>query len=176
MPKSLADGHTKLTLFAEKPADLDNLTATELNEALDASCRILSSDYNVGAAASETVDEKALCVVNNAQALGASNYQFEITSFRYFAEDGTPEEQEGDEVGDAVYQLLREKGTTIWAVERFTNKESKEDWATGDPYNWFEVTMDVPQPADRTGFIKAKHVGLPQDGALDRVVGGNSGS
>lgn len=170
MPKSLADGHTKLALFATKPADIEKLKVADFTDSIDASCRILSTDYNVGPQASETVDEKALCVPNNAQALGASNYQFEITSFRYFDKDGKAEVKEGDDIGDAVYQMLKKKGTTIWAVERFTSKESKEAWAEGDEYSWYEVTMDVPQPAERSGFIKARHVGLPQDGALDKIV------
>lgn len=170
MPKSLADGHTKLALFATKPDKIDSLKVADFATSIDASCRILSTDYSVGPQASETVDEKALCVPNNAQALGASNYQFEVTSFRYFDKSGKAEEKTGDNIGDAVYQMLKTKGTTVWAVERFTSKESKEDWAEGDEYSWYEVTMDVPQAAERSGFIKAKHVGLPQDGGLDKKV------
>jgi hypothetical protein len=173
----LADGHKKLTLFAEKPANLDALTAAELNAAVDASCRILSSDFNVGTAASETVDEKALCVENNAQALGQRNYVFEISSFRFFDEKGQAEKAEGDDIGDTVYQMLKTVGTKVWAALRFTSKKSKEDWGAGDEYQWFEVDMDVPQPADASGYIKAKHVGLVQDGGinLEVVEGGNGG-
>lgn len=170
MPKSLADGKKKLALFATKPADINNLKVADFATSIDASCRILSSDYNVGPQASETVDEKALCVANNAQALGAANYQFEITSFRYFDEDGKAEAKSSDELGDAVYQMLKVMGTTIWAAERFTSKGSKEAWADGDEYRWYEVVMDVPQNGEASGFIKAKHVGLPQDGGVDRKV------
>lgn len=175
MPRSLAEGRTKLVLFPTKPANLDALTVTELNGALDASCRIVSSDYSVGPAASETVDEKPICATSNVQALGASNFTFEITSFRFFdatgaAEEGAAGGEDPDDVGDAVYQMLKTKGTTIWAAERFTSKESKEDWEEGDEYSWFEVSMDNPQPSERTGFIKARHVGLVQDAGIDLEV------
>lgn len=178
MPRSLAEGRTKLALFPTKPADLNALTAADLNDALDASCRIMGSDYSVGPAASETVDERPLCADNNAQALGASNYTFEITSFRYFNADGTAEEAEigdGDDVGDSVYQMLKTKGTTVWAAERFTSKKSKEAWEAGDEYSWYEVILDNPQPSERTGYIKARHVGLVQDAGLDLKVAAGAG-
>lgn len=179
MPRSLAEGRTKLALFPTKPADLNALTAADLNDALDASCRILGSDYSVGAAASETVDERALCTDSNAQALGVSNYTFEITSFRYFTADGAAEEAAGgddpDDVGDSVYQMLKTKGTTVWAAERFTSKKSREDWEAGDEYSWYEVLLDNPQASERTGYIKARHVGLVQDAGLDLKVAAGAG-
>lgn len=84
-------------------------TITELEAGIDASCRINSADYNVTPAASETVEEKELCVEGNAVAFGPSNGTVEFTPFRYFDETGAPETGgvEG-EIGDAVFQATKE--------------------------------------------------------------------
>src|SRR4051794_7190123 len=104
MPKSLADGHTRVAILSVKPAIPSAPTVAELEAGIDASCRINSADYNVTATASETVDEKELCVEGNAIAFGPSNATVEFTPFRYFESDGTPEEQIAEEIGDAVFQ------------------------------------------------------------------------
>lgn len=180
MPLSLADGKTKLAVLSTKPADPNAPTVDELEAGIDASCRILSSDYAVGPQASETVDEKPLCVEGNVQALGPSNYSAEFTVFRYFDENGAPEEAgsgEGGEIGDALYQAVKSKGARLWLVERETSRKSTEDWETGDEVNVYEVLLDNPQkPGDQGGYIKRHVVGLVQDAWLDGEVGGTSGS
>ena len=152
MPRSLADGHIKFTILTTAPADPDNPTAAELNAGIDASCNILSSDFQWGATDSDKVAEKALCTVNNANALGASNFQGGLTPFRYF--DATTKNAHTTE--DEVFQALKVKGTTFWGYARNTAKLSTEAWAADDEiYLGAEAITDTPQlPSDRGGFIK----------------------
>lgn len=172
MPKSLADGRTRVAILSVKPKDPLKPTVEELNAGIDASCRILSSDYNVGATASETLDEKPLCVEGNAQALGASNAQIEFSAFRYFDEKGKAETGGQDEIGDKLYQAVKVKGTRLWLYQRETSKKSTEAWAAGDEVDGFEFETDNPQSTDRTGYIKRRIVGIFQDMWLNGEVAG----
>lgn len=173
MPTSLADGKTKLAILSVKPADPKAPTVTELNAGIEASCRILSNDYNVGPTASETIDEKALCTEGNVQVPGPSNYTAEFSAWRYFEEaTGQAEETTESEIGDAVYQATKTKGARLWLVERETSKKSTDAWAAGDEVSVYEVLTDNPQkPGDSGGYIKRRVVTLVQDAWLDGTVG-----
>lgn len=175
MPTSLAKGKTKVAILSAKPADPKAPTLTELNAGIDAACRIVSGGYNVGPQASETVDESPLCVELNVQALGASNYTAEFDIFRYFDEEtGAPETADsgdGGDIGDALYQALKTKGTRFWLAERETGKKSTDEWAADDEVNVYEIVVDNPQkPGDQGGYIKRHIVGLVQDAWLDGKV------
>lgn len=173
MPLSLADGRTKVALLPTKPKNPLAPTVAELNAGIDASCRILSSDYTVGATGSETVDEKPLCVEGNAVTFGASNATIEFSAFRYFDAKGKAEASESDEIGDAVFQMLKEKGTRFWLYQRETSKKSTEPWEAGDEVDGFEAIADNAQPGERTGYIKKKITGGYQDMWLNAVVAGD---
>lgn len=162
MPKSLADGKQKFTICTTKPEDPAAPTATELNGGLDFSCDVLASDFMWTAADSDTIDEKALCSVNNAVAYGASNFNAGITVFRYFEEaTGQPDATE-----DAKFAALDEKGTTVWGYLRKTGQDYDEDWATDDEIALgMEVLTDTPQqPSDLGGSIKYRIPMAPQRG------------
>lgn len=163
MPKSLADGHTKVALLSVKPVDPKAPTLAELEAGIDASCRINSADYNVTFAASETVEEKELCVEGNASAFGPSNATIEFTPFRYFSDMGEAEPSLEGEIGDAVFQATKEKGTRLWIFQRETSKKATEDWEAGDEVEGFEFLTDNPQQVDRTGYIKKKITGAYQN-------------
>jgi len=152
MPKSLADGHIKLTQLAARPADILNITVTEATAGRDISCDILLSDYSLGPTGSDTVAEKALCTQGNFNALGASNYDGSISPFRMF--DGTTKQV--DETEDATFQALKDKGTLVFLLERESAKDSTDPWATDDEYNYFEAYTDEPARIDMQGFIKRK--------------------
>ena len=177
MPKSLADGRTKVALLTVKPADPKKPTIAELEAGIDASCRLNSSDFNVGATDSETIDEKELCVEGNAVALGPSNATIEFTPFRYFdldtgkAETGTAEA----EIGDAVFQATKHKGTRLWIYVRETSKLSTAPWEAGDEVDGYEFITDNPQQLDRTGYIKRKIKGAFQDLWLNGEVAAGTG-
>lgn len=154
MPRSLADGHIKFTILLTKPANPAQPTAAELAAGIEASCNILSSDFTWTASESDKVAEKALCVANNANALGASNFQASITPFRYF--DATT--KNGSLTEDVVWDAVMTKGTTLWAYARNTAKKSTDAWAASDEiYLGGEVITDEPQtPSERGGYIKYK--------------------
>lgn len=169
MPKSLADGHLKFTILTTKPADLDAITVTELNAGIDASCAILASDFTFSPADSDKVNEKSLCTTNNANAIGADNFQAGATFFRYF-DDTTGAV---DVTEDEAYQAVMAKGTTVWGVLREDGKESTADWAAGDEYLWMELLSDRPQrPSNAGGYIKRRVPFEPQAGGEGEVAAG----
>src|SRR5690606_2612414 len=86
---------------------------------------------------------------NNAVTYGASNYEGTVTPFRYLDATGA-----ADALNDVAWDALKEKGTTLWLVER-EGPEYTTAWTTGDEVDVYEVVTDEPQkPTDRTGFIK----------------------
>lgn len=154
MPRSLADGHIKFTLLTAEPDDPRAPTATELNAGIDASCRILASDFSWSAGDSDKVNEKALCTEGNANSLGASNFNGGITPFRYF--DAATKNAHATE--DAVFAAVKVKGTELWGYARKTAKKSTEAWAADDEiYLGGKVLTDEPQtPSDGGGYIKTR--------------------
>lgn len=149
MPKTLADARTRLAILTIKPTDVKAISAATLEAAIDASCRILKSDYRLSPTASDTVPDTELCSEGNAVTYGASNYEGSVTPFWYLDEDG-----KSDTAEDEVYQALKEKGTQLWFVER-EGPRYDEPWAAGDAYEVYEVVTDNPQkPSDRAGYIK----------------------
>lgn len=150
MPKTLADARIKLTILTVKPANLAAISATVLNAGIHADGRIMKSDYRLSPTASDTVNEAELSASGNAVVYGNSNYEGSITPFRYLDETGAPDDTE-----DVVFAAVRDKGTTLWLVEREGPKASVA-WTTGDEYEVYEVLTDTPQkPSDRTsGYIK----------------------
>ena len=151
MPKTLADARTRLTILTTAPADttLQSITLTELTAGIDASCKILKSDYRLSAAASDTVDDTELCSEGNAVTYGASNYEGTVSPFWYLDETG-----KSDVTEDVVYQALKEKGTELWFVER-EGPRYDQAWAAGDVIEVYRVITDNPQkPSERAGYIK----------------------
>ncbi len=170
MPRSLADGKTKLTFLTTKPADPESPTDVELNAGIDASCNVLASDFTWGATDSDKVQEKALCTKNNANALGPSNYQAGVTPFREF--DSTNPGQP-DPVADLVFAAMQAKGTELWGYARRTGKDAKEAWAAGDEiFFGAHVLTDSPAPPqDLGGYIKYRVPMEPQEGYEFITVG-----
>lgn len=154
MPKSLADGHIKLAILTTAPANPAAPTVAELNAGINAACRILASDFAWSAGDSDKVAEKALCDVNNVNALGASNFSAGLTIFRFFnATTGV-----ADPVEDALWTAMRAKGTTLYIYARETGKLETAPWAASDEiYLGGSVLTDLPQkPSDAGGYIKRR--------------------
>lgn len=161
MPKSLADGHIKLTLLTEKPADPSAPTVAELNAGIDVSCDVLASDFTWSPTDSDKINEPALCTKNNANAIGRANFQAGITLFRYF--DDTTKNAHSTE--DAGFAATQTRGTKLWGYARETAKESTEAWAADDEiYLGLEVDTDSPQRLDSGGYIKRRIPMEPQNG------------
>jgi len=151
---ALSEGRVKFTILTTKPANPAAPTVTELNAGIDASCRILASDFTWTTTDSDKTQEKVLCAEGNANSLGASNYSAGVTALRYW--DSTT--KAADLTGDAVFAALKVKGTTVWAYARETAKKSTEAWAAGDEiYLGGEVVTDEPQkPSEAGGAIKRR--------------------
>lgn len=154
MPRSLADGHVKLSIMSTKPANPLACTLTELNAGIDAAQRVLSSDFKLGPVASDTVDEKAIGQEGNVKVLTTSNYEANLTPFRYFDGTGKAETGTGGEIGDAVFQALKVKGSRVWVAKRFTSKLSTAPWAATDETEVYELVTDNAADAEATGYIK----------------------
>lgn len=162
MPRSLADGHTKFILLTTAPANPAAPTAVELAAGIDASDRILASDFTFGPADSDKVAEKSLAAVSNANALGAGNYNCSFTAFRYFnATTGAV-----DASGDLVFSACKVKGTELWAYARRTGKMASAAIAVGDElFFGAHFIVDSPQPpSDLGGYIKVHIPTEVQDG------------
>lgn len=154
MPKSLADGHIKLAVLTTAPANIGSPLVAELNAGINAACRILASDFNWTAADSDKVAEKALCDINNVNALGASNFTAGLTIFRYFnAGTGV-----ADPTEDSLWTATKSKGTTLYLYARKTGKLESAPWAASDEiYLGGSVLVDNPQePSDAGGYIKKR--------------------
>ena len=151
MPKSLADGKIKVTHLATEPTgDLDSLSATVLNAGTDIQCNILKSDFRLSATASDTVGDTELCQDGNSVVFGASNYEGNMTVFRYYDETGAVAVSE-----DTAWAAAKEKGTHLYLAVRQSGKKHDEDWAAGDEYELWHVITDEPQmPSDLAGYIK----------------------
>ena len=143
---------------APVPADFKAPTLAWLNSGIpEAGCRVLKDGFKLGPTGSDEVKDTPLCVSGTSTAFGASNYEGEITVFRYFnlatgqfetTTAGTP-----GEVGDAVFQAHKVKGTTLWGAVRETSKAATEAWAPGDEVSVFEYVTDDWQFGEATGYI-----------------------
>lgn len=149
MPKTLADARTRLAILTIKPANLAAPTVAELDAGINASCKILKSDYRLSPTSSDTVPDTELCSEGNAVTFGASNYEGSVTPFWYLDATG-----KSDIAEDVVYQALKEKGAHLWFVER-EGPRYEQAWAAADAVEVYEVITDNPQkPSDRSGYVK----------------------
>ena len=160
MPLSLADGKTKFSVMTTAPADFKAPTVDWLNSGIEeAGCRILKDDFKLGMTGAEEVSESPLCRPGKGTAFGADQYEGELTIFRYFdlatgkfeaTTPGTP-----GEVGDAVFQAHKVKGTTLWGAIRETSKDATDPWAEDDEVEIYEyVTDSWRRGPNGAGYIK----------------------
>lgn len=152
MPRMIGDGKTKFSILTAKPANPAAPTVTELNGGIDASFKILGSDFAWSAADSTPISETPLGAELESAVPGRSTYTAGVTLWRYWAIAGG-----ADPAEDEVFEALREKGTTFWAYARETDKDAEDAWAASDEiYLGAEVVNDLPQRLDGTGFIKRR--------------------
>ena len=150
MPAVLADGRRRVRLLTTRPNDPAAVTAAEAEAGIKAECRILKSDYALGATGSDTINDAVLCADGNAVTYGASNYSGSMTPLRYFSADGSTIDVEGD----TVFAALAEKGTTIYVLDS-EGWHHETAFAAGQEYDLYEVVTDNPQkPSDRGGYVK----------------------
>lgn len=148
--KTLADGRITLWALTAKPVNMAAPTVAEIKAGKKVSCRIMKSDYALGADSDTEITEQEMCKVGEGKAPGPTSYAGNITVFRYLDEAGKPVTED-----DFVWDLIKKKGATIWLVEREGPIESKEIEA-GDLVSVYEVVLGTPtKPSDRfAGYIK----------------------
>lgn len=148
--RSLATGHKRISIMTAPPSNPEAATLAELNAGIGAACRIAASS-KLGASDDNTVNDPALCDTVAADVPTTSKYDGQFDIFRYF-DPATKNPETG--VGDAVFQAMRKRGTTLYIAVRETLKESTEEWAATDPYQLYEVVTGTPQDVESDGFIK----------------------
>lgn len=148
--KTLADGRIALWALTTKPKDMAKPTVEEIKAGKKISCRIMKSDYALGADSDTEITEQEMCKTGEGKAPGPTSYAGNITVFRYLDEAGKPVVAD-----DFVWDLIKQKGSTIWLVEREGPNESNEI-ADGDVVSVYEVVLGTPtKPSDRfAGYIK----------------------
>lgn len=169
--RSLSAGHKKFIILTERPVDPKHPTVTELKAGIDASCRVKGSGFKYGPDKSEEVDSDLLCEDTKSKAWGQSNYVLEFDPYRWFnAETGKAEVGTGADIADAVFQLVKEKGTQLYYYVRNTSKKSKEDIAEGDEVCYLAGQNDWPTPDDGDGYISYRVAVNVSEGEPNAVV------
>lgn len=166
--KTLADGRITLWALTAKPQNIATPSISEINAGKKISCRIMKSDYALGADSDAEITEQEMCKTGEGKAPGPTSYAGNLTVFRYLDEAGKPVEAD-----DFVWDLIKKKGTTIWLVEREGPVESKKI-AEGDIVSVYEAVLGTPtKPSDRfAGYIKRTAKLNIMDAAEDvKVVG-----
>ena len=150
MPQTLADGRILLTALTTAPADPKAPTLAELAAGKKISCRIMKSDYQLGATGNTEITEQEMCKKGEGKAPGPATYEGSLTVFRYLDDLGKPVIAD-----DLAWELLKTLGTHLWLVEREGPIESKA-YAAGDVVDVYEVITNTPtKPSDRfSGYIK----------------------
>lgn len=148
--KTLADGRIALWALTTKPKDITKPTIAEINAGKKISCRIMKSDYALGADSDTEITEQEMCKTGEGKAPGPTSYAGNITVFRYLDEAGKPVTAD-----DFVWDMIKKKGSTIWLVEREGPDESRTP-EIGDIVSVYEVVLGTPtKPSDRfAGYIK----------------------
>lgn len=151
MPFRAADNSEKVTVLQTKPADLAALTLTELTAGIDIEDWILKSDFRLSPTASATHNDTPLGAKGTWVNFAEGNAEGTVTVLRDLDEAGKPIPNSD---GQAVFDLLKEKGTEVWIAVR-RGPDPDVPWAAGDEYSVYQVTTDEPQePTDRAGYQK----------------------
>lgn len=150
MPKTLADGRILLTVLTSKPKNPAAPTLEELNAGKKISCRIMKSDYALGASGNSEITEQEMCKKGEGKAPGPASYEGSLTVFRYLEDSGKPSVED-----DFAWDLLKKLGTELWLVER-EGPDEAQPLAKGDIVSVYEVITNTPtKPGDRfAGYIK----------------------
>lgn len=174
MPRSLADGRTRVAILTTAPADPTAPTKTELDAGLNAAGQILASDFEFSLADSDRVsDMKPLDQETNQESLGPSNTTVALTLFRYFdVVTGDPDDAE-----ETVYEAVKDKGTELWIYARETGASSKDAWAVGDEIylGAHVITDSLQRPTTTGGYIRRRLSVAVQDSWPNLVVAAGGG-
>lgn len=147
--RMLSRGHTKVAVLTTKPANPASPTVAELTAGLDGADYIPSSMWNWTVGDPTTEDDTPLSSDADQEVPVADTYDLSFGVYRGFAAAGG-----FDATEDALFQAVKERGTTLWVYARKTDKLSSEAWAAADEfYLGGEVTTSTPKDVEG-GYIK----------------------
>lgn len=149
--KTLADGRVTLLALTTAPAKFNAPTVEELKKGKIVSCQVAKQDFQLGATGDAEINEQAMCAVGEGKAPGQTSYDGGLTVFRYLTPEGLP-----DAESEIAWNLLRQKGTTLYLVKR-VGVEHDKPFAVGQEISIYEVITGTPtDPSDLfSGYIKS---------------------
>lgn len=146
-----ADGREKVTALLTAPADLKAVTVAEATAGIDIHWHVNKPDFRLSPTASATHNDTPLGAKGTWNNFADGNAEGTLTVFRDLGPDGKPV---ADSESEAVFEMVKEKGTELWLLVR-KGPEADDPWEAGDEYSVFQVRTDEPQdPSDRSGFLK----------------------
>jgi hypothetical protein len=154
----LSDGRTRVSVLSVKPANVGAPTVAELTAGIYASPWIPKSVWKWSAGDPNTVNDTDLEKAFDVEVPTTDTYDLGFGAYRDFLPGGG-----FDSTGDALFQLVKVKGTTIYVYARKTDKLSTTAWATGDEiYLGGAVVTGTPK-ASPDGYIKYEVPLYPSD-------------
>lgn len=165
---TLAKGRRKIAIVLDvnRPGIWQNVT--DISNWIDATCGIARNDFSLGFAASDTVDDPALCAVSNRPALDADNFAAAFDVYRYLVDsDGS------FGTDDTLWAVFKNKGTAIWIVEREEPIPlASVPWTSGDKFVAFPFVTDNPLwPSNLDGYLKRHVEPQPNGDVIHGVIG-----
>ena len=150
MPKTIAEERIKLVALTTKPVNPYSPKVSELAAGKDLSCSVLFSDFRLSPTASDTVSEPALCEGGNSSVPTKSNFEGNISVFRFI----DPLTGAAVTAEDFAWTLAKEKGTEVYLYKRIGPKFSAA-FAANQDVEYYHALTDEPQdPSDFGGYIK----------------------
>lgn len=139
MAKQTSNGYVKVAwVLAEDLTNPEFPSVADLNAGLDISSAIAWSDYQLGAEASEDIDDRALTDLGNAVSRGSANYSAQLSFFRQLETNENP-----DSVYTDAFQAFRVPRTLGYLVTRVAEKPASAAWAAGDTVSVYLLLADV---------------------------------
>ena len=168
MPKTIAEERIKLVCLSTRPANPAAPTTAELTAGTDLSLKVLFSDFRLSPTASDTLNEPALGEGGNSSVAGKSNYEGNLSLFRFLDDGGEPIALEDD-----GWELMKAKGTDLHFYKRIGPVHTTP-FASGQDVEYYHAQTDNPQdPQDLAGYIKKVIPLLVQgDSDIHAKVGG----
>lgn len=172
MAKQTSNGFVKVAwVLADDLANPQYPTAAELNGALDLSSAIAWQDYQLGAEASEDIDDRALTDLGNAVSRGSANYSAQLSFFRQLETN-----ESTDSVYKDAFEAFRTMRTLGYLVTRVVEKPATQAFAAGDTISVYLVLADtlIDQTSGDTS-TKFQVTFLPQGRLYTNTVVGGAG-
>lgn len=156
--RMLSAGRTKVAVLTTKPANIAAPTVTELAAGIDAAPKIPSSMWNWSVGDPNTEDDTPLSQASANEVPIENTFDLSFGVYREFDPAGG-----FDATDDALFEAVKEFGTTLYIYARKSDKLSTEAWAAADEiYLGGTVTTSTPKNVDG-GYIKYEVPLYPQE-------------